>query len=88
MSSACADNELRKYHMLLFSERMQLIVHMFCIVVFSGDIDAVKVDKVKGNSYVEFKTTKDFRREKRHRRNFDRFVFYYASTHTYAYMRV
>jgi hypothetical protein len=56
-------------------------VHVFCIQVFSGEIDAVKVDRVRGNSYVEFKTTKDYRMEQRHLRNFQRLVLYYASTH-------
>jgi hypothetical protein len=42
--------------------------------VFSGEIDAVKVDEVKGNSYVEFKTTKEIRMGQRYLRNFQRFV--------------
>ncbi|XP_060587575.1 decapping and exoribonuclease protein-like isoform X3 [Ruditapes philippinarum] len=42
-------------------------------LVFSGEIDAVKVDRVRGNSYVEFKTTKDYRMEQRHLRNFQRY---------------
>ncbi|XP_060587570.1 decapping and exoribonuclease protein-like isoform X2 [Ruditapes philippinarum] len=42
-------------------------------LVFSGEIDAVKVDEVKGNSYVEFKTTKEIRMGQRYLRNFQRY---------------